>query len=146
MSNIKSLDRLREKIQLDVNNPWSDLQGELLAMCDKVEREVSERFCELPCDEDSVLIHVGDMVQGLGNSGPVQHLELWDDAWVVVFEFAPGQFTRYSGDAVRHVKPRTVEDVLTDFAPRWMDAFNPERKAVLVKEYADELRKMGVGE
>lgn len=48
MTEIKALDKLREKIQLDVNNPWIDLQGDLLAMCDKVEREVSERYMGLP--------------------------------------------------------------------------------------------------
>lgn len=145
MSNIKALDKLREKIQLDVNNPWSDLQSDLLAMCDKVEREIAEQFMPLPCDADGVLIHVGDVVQGLGDAGPVQHVELWDDGWVVVFEFAPGQFTRYSDDAVRHYKPRTVEDVLRDYACDFSESSGPDYDEEITRRYADEIRElMGV--
>lgn len=115
MTDIKALDKLRRAVKkgkagaYESGKAYYDAIDECM---DAIEREVSERFVELPVDEDGITIHVGDMVQGLGDSGPVQHLELWDDGWVVVFEFAPGQFTRYSGDAVRHVKPRTVEDVL----------------------------------
>ena len=150
MSNIKALDRLVEFVSEDA----------LLAeMIEAVEREISERFVELPIDADGVLIHVGDVVQGLGDAGPVQHVELWDDGWVVVFEFAPGQFTRYSGDAVRHYKPRTVEDVLEDFVRNGVEPISRENREVdlsdvafcidkgEMRKYAAEIRElMGVSE
>ena len=60
MSEIKALEKLRDKIRLDVNNPWSDLKGDLLAMVDAIEAEIAERFMELPVDSDGVSIHVGD--------------------------------------------------------------------------------------
>lgn len=178
MSNIKALDKLRESSHLD-DYKWTLETGEIIneygskpsdpnavnwgerwrKIADEIEREVSERFCELPVDEDGITIHVGDMVQGLGDSGPVQHLELWDDAWVVVFEFAPGQFTRYSGDAVRHVKPRTIEDVLEDFVRNGVEPISRENREVdlsdvafcidkgEMRKYAAEIRElMGVGE
>lgn len=138
MSNIKALDRLVEFVSEDAL---------LVEMVEAVEHEVAEKFCELPVDADGVLIHVGDMVQGLVDGGPVQHLELWDDGWVVVFEFAPGQFTRYSGDAVRHAKPRTLEDVLRDYACDFADSNGPDYDEEITRRYADEIRElMGVKE
>lgn len=60
MSEIKALETLREAIERDVNNPWTDLKGRLIAQVDKVEAEIAERFMELPVDDDGVPIHVGD--------------------------------------------------------------------------------------
>ena len=150
MSNIESLDRLMEFVEED---------AVLVSMIENVEHEIAEKFVELPCDADGVLIHVGDVVQGLGDAGPVQHVELWDDGWVVVFEFAPGQFTRYSGDAVRHYKPRTVEDVLEDFVRNGVEPISRENREVdlsdvafcidkgEMRKYAAEIRElMGVSE
>lgn len=47
MSEIKALEKLREKIRLDVNNPWSDLKGDLLVMCEDTGRDMVEPngFC-----------------------------------------------------------------------------------------------------
>lgn len=145
MSDIKALDKLREVVRCGQGHGFSSAKAyyEALDGCiTEIEREVSERFVELPCDEDGVLIHVGDMVQGLGDSGPVQHLELWDDAWVVVFEFAPGQFTRYSVDAVRHVKPRTIEDVLRDCCNEWNEHCGDDWESGVYAKYAEEIREM----
>jgi len=109
-------------------------------LIDGIESEIAERFVELPVDEDEITICVGDVVQGLGDSGPVQHLELWDGGWVVVFELAPGQLTRYSGDAVHHVKPRTVEDVLCDMIHEY--ACTDMTTEQTAAKYAAELRDL----
>lgn len=116
MSEIKALEKLREKIRLDVNNPWSDLKGDLLAMCDKLEREIAERYMERPVDADGVPIRPREEVStGMGDNGPIGHLEYWyPNHWVAVIEYKPGQFTRYDPAAIRHAKPRTLEDVLRD--------------------------------
>lgn len=148
MTNIKALEDLRVYAN-GWRNGFGGHPSDVETLADRIEREVSQRFIPLPCDEDGVLIHVGDVVQGLGDAGPVQHIELWDDGWVVVFEFAPGQFTRYSGDAVRHVKPRTVEDVLADFAnevARQGHQIGLTGRELAMR-YADEIRElMGVKE
>lgn len=143
MSNIKALDALRRAVKkgkacaYESGKAYYDAIDECM---DAIEREVSERFMELPYDEDGVLIHVGDVVQGLGDAGPVQHVELWDNGWVVVFEFAPGQFTRYSGDAVRHYKPRTIEDVLRDVMHDY--ATTGMTRDEVAAKYAEEIRGM----
>ena len=62
---------------------------------------------------------------------------MWPDGFVVVYEFSPGRFTRYAPDAVRHVKPRTLEDIMAEYAEL---ASKQE-----VKDYFDvsaELRKI----
>lgn len=175
MSNIKALYRLREKIQLDVNNPWSDLKGDLLAMCDKVEREVAERFVELP--EGWTAEQAGEV---LG------YWPRWDDGspcmfgdeftcWPIYYHkeeyealsrlviYAPDHvwnkgedneephhggyyewnFTRPGGENAEEWrptrrKPRTIEDVLEEFADM------PERidRIAATKRYADEIRKL----
>lgn len=120
MSNIKALDMLREKIQLDVNNPWSDLKGELLAMCDKVEREVSERYIPLPVDMDGVPIHYGDSLSYCGEHGgtvtcKVSNMEYRERSYGEADWLVNAAGWVFPGDTA-HVNPRTIEDVLTDFA------------------------------
>ena len=120
--------------------------------CDEIEREIAERYMERPVDANGVPIRCGDVVDGgMGDSGKVQHIELWPDGFVIVYECRPGTFTRYAPDAVRHVKPRTIEDVLEDFIvtfDEW-DTFcevgREKARDELFAKYADELRAMGVG-
>lgn len=153
MSNIKALDMLREKIQLDVNNPWSDLKGELLAMCDKVEREVSERFCELPVDADGEPIRVGDTVEYLNGKRDVVRFITVNDNEPTFNEMG------WIASKCHHVKPRTLEDVLDDFQAETIQIFGKRAAGDIdsemlrteyadsIRAYADEIRElMGVSE
>lgn len=153
MTNIKSLDKLREKIQLDVNNPWSDLKGELLAMCDKVEREVSERFMPLPCDADGVPIRVGDVVAAQDEQPfEVRAFQLDALGWFAIERLG----SQWNVNQLHHVKPRTLEDVLASYR---FDARNiyedpmlngnqrVDELEALDSKVADEIRElMGVSE
>lgn len=153
MSNIKALDKLRESSHLD-DSKWTLENGDVVIMLgrapddpnavnwgeqwreisDAIESEVAERFIELPCDAEGVPWHVGDVTE---NGNVVK---------AITFDRIGAHFTGTVNDIDpsihTHSKPRTIEDVLVDFAPRWMDAFNPERKAMLVEEYADEIREL----
>ena len=42
----------------------------------------------------------------------------------------------------RYKRERTIEDVLAEFAPKWVDTYHPDDKAALVDTYADELREL----
>ena len=46
----------------------------------------------------------------------------------------------------RYKRERTIEDVLAEFAPKWVDTYNPDDKAALVDTYAAELRKLTGGD
>ena len=117
-----------------------------LSLAEEIEREIAEKYMLLPVDADGVPICVGDMVNGgMGDSGKVQHIEIWPDGFVIVYEHHPGQFTRYAADAVRHVKPRTIEDVLYECFHDCMYKY-PTGIEPIISKYADELRSMGVGE
>lgn len=146
MSDIKALEDLRELCASVKSMDFASVGCDaVLEIADRINDEIAERYIELPVDADGVLIHVGDVVQGHGDVGPVQHIELWDGGWVVVFEYAPGQFTRYSDDAVYHYKRRTLEDVLEEAVGELFNADistgSSEWDEVIAK-YADEIREM----
>lgn len=62
---LESLDRLREKIRIQIIHPH-----EYIAMIDEVQVEVDSRYMELPLDADGVPIRCGDTVSGgMGDSG-----------------------------------------------------------------------------
>ena len=140
MSEIKALEKLREKTKRDVNNPWEDLKGSLLALCDKLEDEISERFMELPVDADGVPIHVGDVMVG------------WGERPETVGAVSDGGFNDAPLWCARdwhHKGPRTVEDVLHDFWEEWeshpIDAEWGVRLECLREseaKYADEMREL----
>jgi hypothetical protein len=151
MSEIKALEELREKIRLDVNNPWSDLKGDLLAMCDKIEAEIAKRYMELPVGADDLPIRVGEVMTCHGDVFTVCAVAPAKiHRWVTVkLGETP---TTYSYDPMEctHYKPRTIEDVLRDV---WKEAIdyaksdmwrNPDEAFA---ERADEIRElMGVDE
>lgn len=100
----------------------------------------------LPVDADGVPIHVGDSLNWEYEEdkltvcavapGRVHH-------WVVqngirsTIDYPPSQCTHY--------KPRTIEDVLREFAQECAKSSLVYREAD-IEHYADELRSMGVGE
>lgn len=144
MSNIKALDMLREKIQLDVNNPWSDLKGELLAMCDKVEREVSERYIPLPVDMDGVPIHYGDSLSYCGEHGgtvtcKVSNMEYRERSYGEADWLVNAAGWVFPGDTA-HVNPRTIEDVLRDCCNEWNEHCGNDWEQSVYAKYADEIR------
>ena len=117
---MESIEKLREKIKRDVNNPWDDLQGALLVKVDEIEREIAEKYMELPLDADGVPIRIGDSLECMESSGEIERF--------VVAGYTT-EYSTWTGDDVplmatnenatefycrncHHVKPRTVEDVL----------------------------------
>lgn len=122
--------------------------------CDEIEAEIAERYMELPLDADGVPIRPREEVStGMGDNGPIGHLEYWyPNHWVAVIEYKPGQFTRYDPAAIRHVKPRTLEDVLqnlidaaAEIHAHALDDDMPDMLDALIGEYADRVRE-AVGE
>ena len=114
---MESIEKLREYYEQNVIHPH-----EYLVMLDEIEREIAERYMELPVDADDEPIRCGDVVDGgMGDSGEVQHIEIWPDGFVVVYEISPGRFTRYAPDAVRHVKPDPVKELLEEYYSKRSD-------------------------
>lgn len=117
---MESIEKLRNAITKGKREEFGSTEGYYKAVDDAVsaiEAEIAEKYMLLPVDADGVPIKPRDNVDtGMGDKGSVEHLEYWyPNSWVAVIEYKPGQFTRYDTLAIRHVKPRTVEDVLDDF-------------------------------
>lgn len=112
---MESVDKLRDYCdklkRVDDNCVSAEYVAERCAidvrgMADAIEREVAERFVELPVDADGVPIHVGDVMERV-DGGPSQQAGCVCSAG---FNDAPIWCAR----DFRHAKPRTVEDVLRD--------------------------------
>ena len=149
---MESLDKLRE-LAADINSTeiidhldvigkfmfhtdWLDSwHSEFDRLCDEIEREIAECYMLLPVDADGVPIRVGDKL-------------ILDNGYHPPMEVEVQPLTTYDSSCYRHVKPRTIEDVLMEFADKCCVHTRDELNLIpeLVDEYADELRGMMEGE
>ena len=155
---MESTDKLRKYSHLD-DDKWALETGEVVYLlesepndpnainwgeqwrkiADEIEREVAERYMELPVDAEGVPIHVGDKLHGVYETFEVcavnEHYAYWE-------------YGRHWDKACecRHVELRTIEDVLHEFELDAHDAHTPDAYSELLSKYADELRSMGVSE
>lgn len=150
MSEIKALEELRHHAH--VLKGGSTDYNELFEIADEIEAEIAERFMELPVDADGVPIRVGDELEchangydgtftvfAINNSVAVGNHDIeWirrnPDKWFHVASFCT------------HVKPRTLEDVLADYASK-QHGITTEEHDELIAKYAAEIRELlGVSE
>ena len=115
----------------------------LLIIADEIEREIESRYMELPVDADGVPIHVHDWIEV-------------DDKKQRVAAVAIGSAFWWEEDGChwkqsfmcRYVKPRTLEDVLTDFANEVVHQSLHQSHKIgltsheLTMRYADEIREL----
>lgn len=119
MSEIMALKEMREVCQ---DKPY--IRGSMfISICDAIEAEIAERYMELPVDADGVPIHIGDSLASDEYDGkrfPCRGLNVEvcgvGKRWTVCMSYDSYSGTsEYTAAArCRHVKPRTVEDVLRD--------------------------------
>lgn len=128
MSNIESLDRLREFVEED---------AVLVSMIENVEHEIAERLIE-PCDADGVPIKPGDVLdfndfKAKCAAVSQERVYYWNK-----YRFC---WTWENADKCHHFNPRTIEDVLHDFLNEKVYT------SKTYERYADEIRElMGVSE
>ena len=128
---MESLDKLRE-LAADINSTeiidqlgevgkfvfrseWLDSWHKAFdAACDEIESEIAERYMELPLDADGEVIRVGDTLSSdvYDNDFEVRGWLLGksNDRWYVLTSLD----NMIAVDTCRHVKPRTIEDVLRE--------------------------------
>ena len=139
MGELASVEKLREWLHADAYE-----HPEMMAIVDEIEREVSERFMELPVDADGAPIHVGDTLlksTGAPKASYGEVVGVSDDS--IFFNARQGWESNWA-KLTRHVKSRTVEDVLRAFYhdASDADAFCTVRLDDVLAKYADELRGM----
>lgn len=94
-----------------------------------IEREIAERYTEWPVDADGVPVHVDDVT----THGIVKALHFDGKLWSFSNENDVISFAKYT----THVKPRTVEGVMSEYAE--LSASQDVKK---YHEVSDELREI----
>lgn len=140
-------------VSFGIDGEWLDgWNRAVLATVEKIEKEVSERYMELPVDADGVPIRVGDVMESEvdylfdGKPFTVRALVLCEDGW----EVGDGRFgNRYEPDSLHHHHEPTVEDVLREFAEKITDSQIPDVHPTYeeaIAEYAQRLQLREVDE
>ena len=132
---LESIDRLRIFAQSEFL-PGDTAYEVIHLYADEIEAEIAERFMKLPVDADGVPIRVGDVVTVVTAHGflPVGGIGS-GRVWFMYDGVA--NFDLYEN--VRHVKPRTLEDVLSELVS---DARDDMRRDFSVAAYAAEIREL----
>lgn len=143
MSEIKALEKLRK---IDGNSSIGRYCREI---ANEIEREVAERYMELPVDADGVPIHVGDMLECEDRRGETYRLHargvfVYEDGRVGVMNERLGIWYPLS---CRHVKLPRLEDVLRECAEAYANGADVEMGSTeeLFMRYADKVRKRLLG-
>lgn len=125
---------------------WHD---EFNRVIDRLESEIAERYMLLPVDADGVPIHVGDELCGYGRPKGGVQVAMVSESCVIVREDWNDNPAKHgllwAADEVRHVKQRTVEDVLREFGDWYVHVKGGCDEPGVIADYAAELRDlMGV--
>ena len=146
---MESIDKLRSLEGKSDLPFWAEVA--ISDIADEIEREIAERYIELPVDGEGVLIHVGDVVAEypyrpkLGEKpSEVVCMLLNSDGWAISDRDPSG--TWWHSYTLEHAKPRTIEDVLRECCNEWNKHCGDEWESGVYAKYADELRSMGVDE
>lgn len=138
---IESIEKLRGEIRiLRGNNIDTD---ELVRIADAIEREVEERYVELPRDMDGERVSIGDTVHDHeeGYDFRVDGFMLWGNTtewWAFQDQAVQQKLERCS-----IVKPPTVEDVLREFFEEVGDGLHTLKAMdtqVIIAKYAAKLQ------
>ena len=112
MSEIKAIETMRKFINDQFGGGYAYSQG--MAIADNIEAEIADKYMRLPVDADGVPIHLYDkLLKSTGAPKPTygEVVGISDDS--VFFNAKKGWETNWS-KLTRHVKPRTVEDILCE--------------------------------
>ena len=117
-------------------------------IADEIEREISERYIPLPLDADGVSIKVGDEIETRDGEKVTAGFVSWD---AVAYFNSANILTWDVAGEMRHIKLRTIEDVLRDYGVDCSHDLgaNPDSTIAesTIAKYAAEIRElMGVGE
>jgi len=150
---LESVERARREVA------YPTTTEELWSILDAIEREVEERYIELPKDADGDVWRVGDLVVGEVNPSNPKRIErmLWygtDSGWQLETDSIIYPYP----ERPRHYHALTVEDVLEEFASERIKLFlrmpmsvsdegieeyckdNDEACEKLIAEYAERLQ------
>jgi len=157
MSEIKALQEMRKSFD-DCTSEYDAVwivKNAALAMLDRLESEIAERYIEAPLDAFGVPIHMGDTVEGklLYDNATVKgtvcayHIYDNDEPGTVYIRVKPSKnawtIKKLQFKRCRHVKSRTLEDVLCELEGlRGYGNSTYEDVVTRAAELADEIREL----
>ena len=149
MSMLESIEKLRKLTICDKGEKYTAYldAGDI---ADEIEREITEKYMKLPVDADGVPIHIGDRLSHANNREfVVNGITFYHNTWRVVTDLATlddGFQMRWAKEC-RHVKTRTVEDVLERFVSEMAESkLTVDGSRKVIAKYAAELRIAGDSE
>lgn len=118
---------------------------ELDGIAERIEKEVSERYMELPVDADGVPIRVGDVMEFSAFEIEKPVTRMVDGIGQGVFFAWCGErgYQQHEAKRYRHYHAPTVEDVLREFAEKIIDSQIPDMHPTYeeaIAEYAQRLQ------
>ena len=131
------------------------------SIADAIEAEIAERYMLLPVDADGVPIRIGDTLEERHTDGETERFTVFGytteySTWTadnLPLMATNESATEFYCNRCRHIKPRTIEDVLRDFELELIDVWKysmdddfPEKEDEIYAKYADEMRGIIGGE
>ena len=144
---LESIAVLREKTLKYAPN----IRRQVNMSCNEIEREVAMKYMELPVDADGVPIRVGDVMETseygkrFTCTGYSYQTEGYaKPRWSIAYHYNDydGTTEFVSAHSCRHVKPRTIEDVLDSYEQSILCAHTEHERELVRRQFADELRGM----
>lgn len=135
---IESIEKLREWVKSLYTPNSGELKVEGLDIADEIEAEIAEKYMELPVDADGVPTHVGDTIEYPNGKRDVVRFITVNDNMPTFNERG------WVASKCRHIKPRTIEDVLTDLVNEVARQGHQIGLTghELTMRYADEIREL----
>lgn len=146
MSEIESLGRMRDELQI-CKNAHRRPTIEFMELCAdeieaEIERKIDERYIESPVDGNGNVVGIGDQLMRKGKDYIVNALVWNGRVWFFTETIvSPAWIPTKKAVLFRR---RTLEDVLEEFADAAadVDERDLEEWVPLLAKYADEIRKM----
>lgn len=138
---IESIEKLRKWVKSLYTPNSGELKVEGLDIADEIEAEIESRYMLLPVDADGVPIHVGDELFNKNKPTDVYKVTaIADNGYIRIYH----DTAHIHSSQCRHVKPRTIEDVLRDYGEEIARQGHQAGLTMgeITAKYADELRGM----
>lgn len=140
---MKSLDKLRSCFDNYAILNTVTAKKVVSDLADEIEKEIEERYVELPHDKDGVPIHIGDkMVDDKKERFVVSEID-YSASCVCVFGITSGVGNLYRPSEIVHYHEPTVEEVLEEYRVRYYDLVTDmECKNITNEEYVRGIREL----
>ena len=140
---MESIEKLRVELKICEEIGARPTIAFVSTIADEIEVEIADNYMRLPVDANGVPIHLYDkLLKSTGAAKPTygEVVGISDDS--VFFNAKQGWESNWS-KLTRHVKPRTLEDILGDYVEAWDSRAITERDAQeITAEFADEIREL----